>query len=208
MKLMPASRAAWMIRTESAWSVLPHEPNIIAPRHSGLTETPVRPSRRRSISGGRTARSSSPPYPPAAASLQLAMARIPPLPRRGRPAPGAHRARAPAAARGVRDRRQRPGLVRELAALRRRLPEPGPVRPGAPRAGDPAGLPHDAGRRLRVGPARADPARRRRHRGAGRGARERRARRAGAGRGRAPGGALHLPGGAASAPPTRPPTPP
>ena len=43
-----------MIRTESAWSVLPHEPNIIAPRHSGLTETPVRPSRRRSISGGRT----------------------------------------------------------------------------------------------------------------------------------------------------------
>ena len=42
MKLMPASSAAWMIRTDSSRSGLPHEPNIIAPRHSGLTDTPVR----------------------------------------------------------------------------------------------------------------------------------------------------------------------
>jgi hypothetical protein len=40
---MPASRARWMMRTESASSLLPQLPNIIAPRHSGLTETPVRP---------------------------------------------------------------------------------------------------------------------------------------------------------------------
>ena len=37
MKLMPASSAWWMIRIESSWSVLPQAPNIIAPRHSGLT---------------------------------------------------------------------------------------------------------------------------------------------------------------------------
>src|SRR3954447_18940005 len=43
MKLMPASSAAWMIRIESSWSVLPHSPNIIAPRQSGLTLTPVVP---------------------------------------------------------------------------------------------------------------------------------------------------------------------
>src|SRR3954471_2567246 len=49
MKLMPASRARWMIRIESLWSVLPHAPNIIAPRHSGLTWTPVRPSERISM---------------------------------------------------------------------------------------------------------------------------------------------------------------
>src|ERR1700677_4403877 len=40
---MPASRARWMTRMESASSLLPHGPNIMAPRHSGLTETPVRP---------------------------------------------------------------------------------------------------------------------------------------------------------------------
>ena len=44
MKLMPASSAAWMIATESSWSGLPQPPNIIAPRQSGLTFTPVRPS--------------------------------------------------------------------------------------------------------------------------------------------------------------------
>ncbi len=33
-----------MIRTDSSWSGLPHSPNIIAPRQSGLTLTPVRPS--------------------------------------------------------------------------------------------------------------------------------------------------------------------
>src|SRR5690348_17017358 len=44
MKLMPASRARWMIETDSSWSRFPHCPNIIAPRQSGLTLTPVRPS--------------------------------------------------------------------------------------------------------------------------------------------------------------------
>src|SRR5436190_16691553 len=43
MKLIPASSAAWMMRIESSWSVLPHSPNIIAPRQSGLTLTPVEP---------------------------------------------------------------------------------------------------------------------------------------------------------------------
>src|SRR3954451_19513402 len=49
MKLIPASSARWMMRIESSWSVLPHAPNIIAPRQSGLTCTPVRPSGRRSM---------------------------------------------------------------------------------------------------------------------------------------------------------------
>src|SRR3954454_522777 len=48
---MPASSAAWMMRIDSSWSGLPHEPNIIAPRHSLLTETPVRPRGRSSMSG-------------------------------------------------------------------------------------------------------------------------------------------------------------
>src|SRR3954465_10080381 len=43
MKLMPPSRARWMIEMDSSWSRLPHAPNIIAPRQSGLTLTPVRP---------------------------------------------------------------------------------------------------------------------------------------------------------------------
>src|SRR5436190_12958583 len=43
MKLIPASSARWMIRIDSSWSVLPHSPNIIAPRQSGLTLTPVIP---------------------------------------------------------------------------------------------------------------------------------------------------------------------
>src|SRR3954447_23668188 len=43
MKLIPPSRAAWMIRTDSSWSALPQSPNIIAPRQSGLTLTPVLP---------------------------------------------------------------------------------------------------------------------------------------------------------------------
>ena len=46
---LPASSAAWMIRIESSWSGLPHWPNIIAPRQSGLTLTPVRPSERISM---------------------------------------------------------------------------------------------------------------------------------------------------------------
>src|SRR5580698_9165116 len=39
-----------MTRMASARSSLPHGPNIIAPRHSGLTDTPVRPSNRYSMS--------------------------------------------------------------------------------------------------------------------------------------------------------------
>src|SRR4051812_38220958 len=38
-----------MMRIESSWSVLPQAPNIIAPRQSGLTWTPVRPSGRSSM---------------------------------------------------------------------------------------------------------------------------------------------------------------
>src|SRR3954467_8284266 len=49
MKLMPAARAAWIMRIDSAWSGLPQAPNIIAPRHSLLTETPVCPSGRCSM---------------------------------------------------------------------------------------------------------------------------------------------------------------
>src|SRR5436305_13663512 len=49
MKLIPASSAAWMMRMLSSWSGLPHAPNIIAPRHSGETLTPVRPSGRCSM---------------------------------------------------------------------------------------------------------------------------------------------------------------
>ena len=41
MKLIPASSAAWMIRTDSSWSGFPQAPNIIAPRQNRLTETPV-----------------------------------------------------------------------------------------------------------------------------------------------------------------------
>jgi hypothetical protein len=43
---MPASSARWMILMLSSWSRLPIRPNIIVPRHSGLTLTPVVPSER------------------------------------------------------------------------------------------------------------------------------------------------------------------
>src|ERR1700712_4387964 len=43
MKVMPASSARWMIAIDAPWSGLPKAPNIIAPRHSGVTETPVGP---------------------------------------------------------------------------------------------------------------------------------------------------------------------
>src|SRR4051794_39612989 len=52
MKLIPASSARWMMRTESSWSGLPHAPNIIAPRQSGLTFIPVRPRVRCSMPRG------------------------------------------------------------------------------------------------------------------------------------------------------------
>jgi hypothetical protein len=45
----PASRAAWMTRTDSSWSGLPPAPNIIAPRAISLTEMPVAPRILRSI---------------------------------------------------------------------------------------------------------------------------------------------------------------
>ena len=48
-KLIPASNARWMMRIESSWSVLPQAPNIIVPRHSFETWTPVRPSGRYSM---------------------------------------------------------------------------------------------------------------------------------------------------------------
>src|SRR5438067_465265 len=44
MKLTPASMDSWIIRTHSSSSVLPHGPNIMAPRQWVLTFTPVRPS--------------------------------------------------------------------------------------------------------------------------------------------------------------------
>ena len=50
MKLMPASSARWMTRMDSSWSGLPHSPNIMVPRHSSLTCTPVRPRGRSSMS--------------------------------------------------------------------------------------------------------------------------------------------------------------
>src|ERR1700754_1383089 len=50
---MPASRARWMMRVESSWSVLPQAPNIIVPRQSFETWTPVRPSGRYSMSSLR-----------------------------------------------------------------------------------------------------------------------------------------------------------
>src|ERR1039458_2687425 len=49
MKLMPASRARWMMWSLSSWSLVPHSPNIMAPRHRGETWTPVRPSGRSSM---------------------------------------------------------------------------------------------------------------------------------------------------------------
>src|SRR4051794_29841869 len=49
MKLIPASSARWMMRIDWSWSGSPQAPNIIAPRQSGLTLTPVLPSVRYSI---------------------------------------------------------------------------------------------------------------------------------------------------------------
>src|SRR5215208_489830 len=49
MKLIPASSARWMIAMDLSWSVSPQAPNIMAPRQSGLTLTPVWPSARSSM---------------------------------------------------------------------------------------------------------------------------------------------------------------
>src|SRR4030095_15006219 len=60
MKLIPASSARWMIATDSSWSGLPQAPNIMAPRQSGLTLTPVRPSGRSCMVKDATEMSDSP----------------------------------------------------------------------------------------------------------------------------------------------------
>src|SRR5688500_18541069 len=51
MKLMPLSSAASIMRMHSSWSVLPHSPNIIAPRQYGVTWIPVRPIERYFMAG-------------------------------------------------------------------------------------------------------------------------------------------------------------
>ena len=45
----PGVERGWMMRIESSWSVLPQAPNIIVPRQSFETWTPVRPSGRSSM---------------------------------------------------------------------------------------------------------------------------------------------------------------
>ena len=57
MKLIPASSALWMILIASSWSGLPKAPNIMAPRHIWLTETPVRPRGRYSMESSLVAAS-------------------------------------------------------------------------------------------------------------------------------------------------------
>jgi hypothetical protein len=52
IRLIPASRARWMIRIEASWSGLPIAPNIIAPSEMSLTETPVPPRVLRCMSCG------------------------------------------------------------------------------------------------------------------------------------------------------------
>src|SRR3954449_5081926 len=64
MKFSPASRARSMIRIDSSWSLFPQSPNIMAPRHSGLTNMPVRPRFRCSIVP-RLLRAAPPPPGPA-----------------------------------------------------------------------------------------------------------------------------------------------
>src|ERR1700704_167865 len=49
---MPASRAVWIIRTDSSWSVLPIAPKFIAPSANSLTEMPVPPRILRCIRDG------------------------------------------------------------------------------------------------------------------------------------------------------------
>src|SRR5580693_9451811 len=66
-KLMPASSAAWMMRMLSSWSGLPNDPNIIAPRHRGLTLMPVRPRVRYSMPAEASQAPGGPPRAPASA---------------------------------------------------------------------------------------------------------------------------------------------
>src|SRR5580700_4004692 len=67
-KLMPASSAAWIMRMLSSWSVLPNDPNIIAPRHRGLTLMPVRPRVRYSMPAEASQGPGGPPRAPASAA--------------------------------------------------------------------------------------------------------------------------------------------
>src|SRR5690348_7716115 len=72
MKLMPASSARWMMRIESSWSRLPQSPNIMAPRQSGLTRTPVRPRGRGSMASSLDDR----PGPPVSAGRAQTRVRL------------------------------------------------------------------------------------------------------------------------------------
>jgi hypothetical protein len=42
-RLIPASSAEWIMRTDSPWSVVPMAPNIIVPSPYSLTDMPVPP---------------------------------------------------------------------------------------------------------------------------------------------------------------------
>src|SRR3954447_16687739 len=107
MKLIPASKARWMMRIDSSWSRLPHSPNIIAPRQNGVTLTPVRPGAGSPWPGGYGVRARVP------------SAHEPCDPRLLRPPPTAARARRPPAARSVL-RARLPGAHRRADARHRR----------------------------------------------------------------------------------------
>src|SRR3954449_461056 len=79
MKLIPASSARWMMRTDSSWSGLPQAPNIIAPRHSGLTWTPVRPRGRCSMSREATGRGRAACHPQRVPESVLVVDDAPPV---------------------------------------------------------------------------------------------------------------------------------
>src|SRR4051812_5053548 len=116
MKLIPPSRAAWMMRTESSWSVLPQAPNIIAPRHSGLTCMPVRPSGRCSMTVEPTAVPRAAMVRPTTAALGVRVGGARPRPAPGRAA-AARRAGARAPARALRQlARPRQGAFDRAAA--------------------------------------------------------------------------------------------
>ena len=55
MKFSPPSSARWMMAVDSSWSGFPQAPNIIAPRHSSLTCTPVAPNVRNCMGEPRQA---------------------------------------------------------------------------------------------------------------------------------------------------------
>src|SRR5271166_4728590 len=111
-----ASTARWMIRTESSWSVLPQAPNIIAPRQSGLTCTPVRPSVRWSMTGAYRSTGRGPPGAPSDPG---------PLPLTG------HRVLVP----GGRAQGPGPAPGRGVGSARRRVPTRRRPAPGGPPVG-------------------------------------------------------------------------